>query len=158
MNASSVIQLMGTTAECIDHTIGDLVEQRAQGSPQQGIGKLVFQVQNDSATGTAVQGDELPAALQTLEWPVDQPDVDARVPGHDVAGGEGLADRTPADLQTGFDSVLAGRAHARPAAPGEKAGIFLDVRHQREHLAGRVGNERTSADCLKHLGTEAVEW
>ena len=60
---------------------------------------------------------------------LDQREADLAALGMHVFGDKALADATQRHANFGRDATSVPRQHARLIAPGEKLGVFRDIRH-----------------------------
>ena len=96
-----------------------------------------------------------PAVLHAAKGPVEIFDQDLEVgPIERGAAGEGLADHLVGNRHGGDHdgdalAFLGAAAHAHAVAQRHEFGIFLDVRHQIEHVGSGVGNAARGGE-LRH--------
>jgi len=97
-------------------------------------------------TGRIGKRYELPAAVEMLEGPIFQRDVDAMRGLAHILRGKTLLDVVIIDMHRRMHRILIHRSDARPAAPRQELRVVRHPVHQGKHLLRAVWNEHRFFD------------
>jgi len=137
-HSTGPVKLDGAGFERADH----LAERAVEHLPRQHFedARLEGEIDREIDEGAALPvRPEAPVVGQVLERTFEIVDMDAARPLLVDLRGETLRDALEADHEVRDHLMLAVRAHAHRRDPGQELAIARDIRDQREHLLGRVG-------------------